>query len=214
MDTTPIIALKNVQFAYSGSSILFENLNFELYHGQQIGIEGPNGCGKTTLLRLITGLEKPRSGQLFFHGEAVTNASQLQELRRSIGYILQNSDDQLFSPTVLEEVAFGPLNLGMTKSQARDRAMETLESLGISKLSECLTYKLSGGEKKLVAIASVLSMRPEALLLDEPTIFLDESAQQRITDILCKQTIARIVISHDKAFLKAVSQTQITMPKM
>ena len=202
MPVNPILTLESVTFGYAGRPPLFKELGFELYHREQIGLYGPNGSGKTTLLRLIMGLEKPQGGRVLFHGQPAENAQALHRLRCGIGFVLQNSDDQLFSPTVLEDVAFGPLNLGMTRSAARDRAVETLESLGLEKFADRLTHRLSGGEKKMVSIASVLSMRPEALLLDEPTAFLDDDSRERITAILQGQSIARIVVSHDRAFLE------------
>ena len=202
MPTSPILTLENVTFGYAGRPPLFKELSFELHPHQQIGLYGPNGSGKTTLLRLIMGLETPQSGRVLFHGLTTDDAQSLHRLRCGIGFVLQNSDDQLFSPTVLEDVAFGPLNLGLSRQAARERAMETLESLGLETFADRATHRLSGGEKKMVSIASVLSMRPEALLLDEPTAFLDDDSRERITGILKGQNIARVVVSHDRCFLE------------
>ncbi len=198
---TPIMALELIDFAYPGRPMLFNQLRLTLREGEQAGLHGPNGSGKTTLLRLIMGLETPQSGRLLYRGVAVADGAALHRLRCGVGYVMQNSEDQLFSVTVLEEVAFGPLNLGLKRGEARDRAMETLENMGLSKLADRTTHRLSLGEKKMVAIASVLSMRPEALLLDEPTASLDDEARARIIDILRQHSLARIVVSHDKDFL-------------
>ena len=122
-----------------------------------------------------------------------------------MGYVLQNADDQLFFPTVLEDVAFGPLNLGLGNAEARSRAEETLASLGLADYAERLAHRLSGGEKTLVALATVLAMRPEALLLDEPTTGLDADARERIIGVLNDLSTARIVISHDWDFLERVA---------
>jgi cobalt/nickel transport system ATP-binding protein len=207
MPDTPILALEDITFGYAGTAALFSGLCFTLRRHEKIGLHGPNGSGKTTLLRLIMGLEAPQSGKVLFHGAPVDNWQALHRLRCGVGLILQNSDDQLFSPTVLEDVAFGPLNLGLKRPEARARAMETLESIDLAKLADRVTHRLSGGEKKMVAIASVLSMRPEALLLDEPTAFLDDDSRNRIIGILQAQHIARIVVSHDRAFLEQTAST-------
>lgn len=207
MPDTSILALEHISFAYAGRPALFDNLCFTLNRGERTGLYGPNGSGKTTLLRLIMGLETPQSGRVLFHNAPVDDDHTRHRLRCGIGFVLQNSDDQLFSPTVLEDVAFGPLNLGMKRHEARDRAMETLESLGLTTLADRQTHRLSGGEKKMVSIASVLSMRPEALLLDEPTAFLDEEARERIIHILQGQNLARIVVSHDRDFLEQTASS-------
>lgn len=203
MSDTPILTLDHLAFAYPGRPALFTDCCLSLHASDRVGLFGPNGSGKTTLLRLIMGLEAPHKGRVLFHGEPVADAKTLHRLRCGIGFVLQNSDDQLFSPTVLEDVAFGPLNLGLSRGEARDRAMETLDSMGLAALADRFAHRLSGGEKKMVALASVLSMRPEALLLDEPTTFLDDGARERIIDILGQRDIARIVVSHDRAFLEA-----------
>lgn len=157
------------------------------------------------------GLESPQGGRVLFHGVPVDNGQILHRLRCSVGFILQNSDDQLFSPTVLEDVAFGPLNLGLKRHEARERAMQTLDSMGLAKFADRLTHRLSGGEKKMVSIAAVLAMRPEALLLDEPTAFLDDASKERIIDILQQQAIARIVVSHDKNFLEQTTSSLVSL---
>ena len=203
----PILGLENIHFAHAGRPPICSGLCLNLHSGEQIGLFGPNGSGKTTLLRLIMGLEKPQKGRILLHGLPVADAKTLHRLRCSIGFVLQNSEDQLFSPTVLEDVAFGPLNIGLNRQEARDRAMETLESMGISSLADRQTHRLSGGEKKMVSIATVLSMRPEALFLDEPTSFLDDEAKNRIIATLQGQSTARIVVSHDRHFLEQTAST-------
>lgn len=207
MPDTPILTLEDITFGYAGSPALFNGLCFSLRQHEQIGLYGPNGSGKTTLLRLIMGLETPQNGRVLFHGVPVDSGQVLHRLRCGIGFILQNSDDQLFSPTVLEDVAFGPLNLGLKRHEARERAMETLESMGLAKFADRMIHRLSGGEKKMIAIASVLSMRPEALLLDEPTAFLDEESRDKIVSILQTLDIARIVVSHDRKFLEQTTSS-------
>lgn len=200
--TDALVTLESADFAYPGKPCLFKGLDFALRPGMQIGLHGPNGSGKTTFFRLLMGLEKLHSGSLLLHGKPVRSEADLRRLRCTIGLILQNAEDQLFSPTVLEDVAFGPLNLGLGRDEARQRAVETLESMGMADFADRLTHRLSGGEKKLISIATVLSMRPEALLLDEPTAFLDEGARQKLIAILRALPTPRIIISHDHCFLE------------
>lgn len=211
MPDCALVSLEEVRFGYTGSPLLFDGLNFSLHEGERIGLYGPNGCGKTTLLRLLMGLEQPQGGRLLLWDSPVVQSQDFYRLRCTIGFVLQNSEEQLFSPTVLEDVAFGPLNLGMTRRDAKHRAMETLERLEIANLAERPIHRLSGGEKKMVALASVLSMRPKALLLDEPTSFLDETSREKIIALLQRESLARVVVSHDKQFLKRTVSTLLTV---
>ena len=211
MSDSAVFALEGVTFAYPGRDPVFLDASFSLLPGSRVGLYGPNGTGKTTLFRLITGLESPQQGIIRFHGQVLEREKDFRPLRRCVGLVLQNAEDQLFCPTVLEDVAFGPLNLGMTPDEARERACRTLEELGLSGFENRLTHRLSGGEKKLVSLASVLAMRPEALLLDEPTNGLDPRARERIIALLAGLPIARIVISHDWDFLARTSTEYLTV---
>ncbi len=210
-EPAPIFALDEVSFAYPEGRPLFDCLNFALRDGESIGLMAPNGSGKTTLLRLTMGLERPLSGRVLLRGAPVADARAWRELRRKVGVTLQAADDQLFCPTVLEDVAFGPLNLGLGRDAARDAALEALRLLGLEGFEHRLTHKLSGGEKKMVALASVLSMRPQALLLDEPAAGLDQAAEKRLMDILKELPAARLVISHDRSFLRETVSRALTI---
>lgn len=207
----PIFALDHVSFAYPGGRLLLKEVSLALRPGERVGLYGPNGSGKTTLFRLITGLAHPAGGRVLFHGQVVGDEKGFAALRRKVGLVLQHAEDQLFCPTVLEDVAFGPLNLGLGPEAARERAVATLHSLGLVGFESRLTHRLSGGEKKLVSLAAVMAMRPEALLLDEPTNDLDPEARERITEVLQGQATARIVISHDWEFLAATSDRYISI---
>ena len=211
---TPIFSLKGISFGYDQCNRMrpvLHDVDFSLHPGQRIGLYGPNGSGKTTLFRCITGLARPQSGQVLFHGVPLNDEKDFHGLRCKVGFVLQHAEDQLFFPSVLEDVAFGPLNLGLSPEAARDRAHETLRNLGLDGFENRLTHRLSGGEKKLVSLAAVLAMRPEALLLDEPTNGLDNEARERIIDILQKLPTARITISHDWDFLARISTTYLTL---
>ena len=202
----PLLEARQLSFAYAdaGKAALCE-VNFRLWPGERLGLYGPNGSGKTTLFRCLTGLERPQSGEILLYGKPMRTEKDFRILRRSVGYVLQNADDQLFFPTVLEDVAFGPLNLGLGPEAARARAEETLAGLGLEDCGQSLSDRLSGGEKTLVALAAVLAMRPEAMLLDEPTTGLDAEARQRIIVALKELSAARMVISHDWDFLERVT---------
>ena len=196
----PILALEHISFTYAGGRQVFRDMDFALYPDRKIGLYGPNGSGKTTFFRLIMGLAAPQEGRILFHGRPLETEKDFRELRCKVGLVLQHAEDQLFCPTVLEDVAFGPLNLGCSQDEARVRAAFTLERLG-----------LAGGEKKLVSLATVLVMEPEALLLDEPTNGLDPEARQRIIGVLKTLPTARIIISHDWDFLAETSSEYLTV---
>ncbi len=207
----PIIELKGVTFGYPGGPPILRDLDFALCPGQRIGIMAPNGSGKTTLFHLIMGLVKPLSGQVSIFGKALREEKDFAEVRRRVGLLFQDPDDQLFSPTVLEDVAFGPLNLGKTKSEAAAIARQTLAFLGLNGFEDRITFKLSGGEKRLVSLATVLAMEPEVLLLDEPENGLDTRTRARLMEILLGLDIAYILISHELEFLAAATNIIYTM---
>ena len=212
--TTAIFSLKGISFGYGQKDSMrpvLHDVDFSLHPGQRIGLYGPNGSGKTTLFRCITGLARPQSGQVLFHGSPLNTENDFYTLRCKVGFVLQHAEDQLFFPTVLEDVAFGPLNLGLAADEARERAVATLRDLGLAGFEDRLTHRLSGGEKKLVSLAAVMAMQPEALLLDEPTSGLDNDARQRIIDILSSLDTARITISHDWDFLAQTSTQYLTI---
>lgn len=202
-----IFSLEQVEVTYTdtrGPRRVLQDVSFALAPGQRTGLYGPNGSGKTTLFRCITGLVRPSRGLVRFHGKILHDEKDFHALRCKVGFVLQHADNQLFFPTVLEDVAFGPLNLGFSAAEAEEQARATLQRLWLSGFEQRLTHHLSGGEKKLVALATVLAMEPEALLLDEPTNDLDQDARQRLIDILCDLPTALMVISHDWDFLSRV----------
>jgi cobalt/nickel transport system ATP-binding protein len=200
--TAPLIELQNITFAYPGApSPVFQDFNFQLLPGKHVGLIGPNGCGKTTMLHLIMGLLRPQAGSIFIFGEEVKKEQDFVQVRQKVGLLFQNADDQLFCPTVIEDVAFGPLNQGKPPAEAIRIAQETMERLGLSGFEDRVTYKLSGGEKKLVSLATVLAMQPQLLLLDEPTTGLDEKTKHRLIHILQDLDIAFMIVSHERDFL-------------
>jgi len=208
----PLLELRRICFTYPGAARpVLDAMDFCFQSGDRMGLFGPNGSGKTTLLHVVMGLLRPASGEVFFGGAPCRVEKDFAQVRRSIGLLLQNADDQLFNPTVLDDVAFGPLNLGLSPDEARARAVETMDYLGLSGFEDRLTHRLSGGEKKLVSLAGVLAMRPKALLLDEPTNGLDPETRDRIIAILNNLETSLIVISHDWDFLDQTTTTFLTI---
>lgn len=201
-----IIHLEHIQFAYTPSKLVFENLEFSFHSAERAGLIGHNGSGKTTLVHLIMGLLHPQAGRIEIFGRDRAREADFVEVRARIGFLFQDPDDQLFCPTVAEDVAFGPLNLGLPKDQVREVVGETLDRLGLAGFEDRVTYKLSGGEKRLVSLATILAMKPDMLLLDEPVAGLDEETTDRLVDLLGELGLPYLIISHDREFLSRTVQ--------
>jgi cobalt/nickel transport system ATP-binding protein len=204
-----IVRLEKVSFTYPGipsPQLVLDTVDLQLCRGERVGLVGSNGSGKTTLFHLITGLLHPDQGEIEVFGKKRRNEKDFKEVRERVGLLFQDSDDQLFCPTVAEDVAFGPLNLGRSRERAMDTVGEVLATLGLAGFEKRLTYKLSGGEKRLVALATVLAMEPEILLLDEPTTGLDEETVERITDLLTGSDLTYLIASHNDDFLQRTTK--------
>ncbi len=207
-----LIELKNITFSWPGTKkSVLDVLDFKLYERDKVGLIGPNGSGKTTLFHIIVGLLQADKGKIIFKGKEITSEKDFRTVRINIGLLFQDADDQLFSPTVLEDVAFGPLNLGSSREVALQTSMDTLEKLGLSGFENRIIHKLSGGEKTLVALATILAMKPKALLLDEPTNNLDPPTRDHLITIINNLEETCIIISHDWDFLSATCQKTLAM---
>jgi cobalt/nickel transport system ATP-binding protein len=208
----PLLELRQISFSYPESERpLLDALDFSFSSHQRIGIIGPTGLGKTTFLHLLVGLVQPNSGSILFRGRPLSK-DKLRELRRCLGFVFQNPEDQLFSPTVLEDVAFGPLNLGLSAAEARQAASEALGLVGLAGYEARITHKLSGGEKKLLALATILAMRPQALLLDEPSTGLDPDTRDHILEVITTRLdLGLIIVSHDWDFLYHATEELYTL---
>lgn len=205
-----LIRLHDIAFRYNGTTPVLDGLELELHHGDRVIITGDNGTGKSTLFHLIMGLIAPLRGDIHLFGAPCSSEEDFKETRKRIGLLFQEPDHQLFCPSVLEDVAFGPLNLGYSHKDARDLAMYTLTDLGISHLAERPPYHLSGGEKRLVALAGVLAMKPDVLLLDEPTNGLDRKTRHRLLSILKELPLKGImIISHDLDYFKNITNRRL-----
>ncbi|MCF4165587.1 energy-coupling factor ABC transporter ATP-binding protein [Zavarzinia compransoris] len=207
---TPLLALSDVTVERGGRAVL-ANACLELRAGERLALVGANGAGKTTLLRTLIGLEKPVRGTVSAFGTPRRAEKDFRAVRARAGFLFQDADDQLFCPTVIDDVAFGPLNLGLDARDAADKARDILDRLRLGHLAERVTHGLSGGEKRLVALAGVLAMEPEALLLDEPTNALDHDHYLRLLDILTGLPMAMIVVSHDRRFLHRLATRVVAL---
>jgi cobalt/nickel transport system ATP-binding protein len=205
MDNTEVIInLKGVSFLYHGNQSqrpVLDDLNLQICRGERVGLVGPNGSGKTTLFHLLMGLLRPTQGEIVVFGKKRQQEKDFREVREKIGLLFQDSDDQLFCPTVAEDVAFGPLNLGKSQEEALEITRQVLKRLALEEFENRLTYKLSGGEKRLISLATVLAMQPEVLVLDEPTTGLDEDTVERLIQILISSDLTYLIASHNRDFL-------------
>jgi cobalt/nickel transport system ATP-binding protein len=173
-----------------------DGLDFSVMKGERIALMGANGAGKSTLLLTLTGVLLPQRGSLVVNGIPVKKEN-LRELRRGCGLVFQNPDDQIFMPTVEDDVSFGPRNYGMGEAEIKERVEKVLASLGIAELKGRLAHHLSGGEKRLAALAGILVMEPLLLLLDEPLAFLDPAARRRLIAVLEGLPQTMILSTHD-----------------
>ena len=190
------VEAKNLRHAYADGTVALNGVTFRITHGESVGIIGANGAGKSTLLHHLNGCLGPSGGEVRI-GEIPVVKETLQEIRRTVGMVFQDPDDQLFMPTVFDDVAFGPLNLGLPVREVETRVTAALEQVGALHLRDKPPYHLSGGEKKRVAIATVLSMIPSILVMDEPTSGLDPFARRQLIAILKEFSHTRIIASHD-----------------
>jgi cobalt/nickel transport system ATP-binding protein len=185
----PAFALSAVGYRYHGGAVALREITLNIRQGEKVAIIGANGCGKSTLIKLLDGLIFPQQGTVEVFGEPLTEAGLRDEqrafrFRRRVGFVFQNSDAQLFSPTVREEIAFGPLQMGLSLAEVERRVADLAGMLDLNKLLERPPFQLSGGEKKKVAIACTMAVNPDVILLDEPTNGLDPRSQRWLVDLL------------------------------
>lgn len=190
------IKFDNVHFSYSNGYEALKGISFLITHGEKVALLGLNGAGKSTVLLHTNGLLLPSSGEVNIGGIPVTKKTA-SAVRRAVGMLFQNPDDQLFMPTVEEDVAFGPLNMGLEKEEVRRRVAEALERAGVAGLEKRAPFQLSGGQKKSVALATILSMEPDILVMDEPTSQLDLAARRRVVDVIASFSHTCLIATHD-----------------
>lgn len=191
-----IVEFQNVSFRYPDGTHALRDLSFRITHGESVGIIGANGAGKSTLLLQMNGCLMPTSGTVTIGDLPLTRKTR-QDIRRRVGLIFQNPDDQLFMPTVYDDVAFGPLNLGVDEAGVRERVQKALSSVNALELKDKPPHHLSGGQKSVVAIASVMAMDPDILALDEPAASLDPKSRRSLINMLKTFEHSKIIASHD-----------------
>jgi cobalt/nickel transport system ATP-binding protein len=198
------IQVRELTYAYPQGPTALHSLSFEVAAGERVGLVGPNGAGKTSLFLCLAGVLRPRAAVLRLGGLDVHDAGQRRRLPGAVGIVFQNSDDQIFNATVFDDVAFGPLNLELPPDEVRQRVAEALQRVGLTGLEERVPFHLSGGEKRRVALAGVLAMRPSVLLLDEPSMYLDPRGRRELIRLLQSLGGTQMIASHD---LELVLQT-------
>ncbi len=208
--TAPLFSLQGISFNYPGHPVL-EQVDFDLHPGERVALVGTNGAGKSTLLRLMVGLHRSSQGTLNAFGFQPQDEKTFREVRLRAGMLFQDPDDQLFCPTVLEDVTFGPLNQGKSMDEAMEIADGVLTTLGLKGFEQRITYRLSGGEKRLVSLATVLAMEPEVLLLDEPSNGLDDDTQERLLEHLKALPQAMVFVSHDRTFVEQLASRAVLL---
>ena len=190
-----MIEFRNVSFSYDRQQSVVEGLSFSIRKGESVGLIGANGAGKSTIMKLLLGLLSG-DGQILVDGLDL-NKKNLAAVRQKIGFVLQDSDNQMFMPTVYEDMCFGPLNYGLSREETDARVDAVLKSLGIEKLKHSYNHKISGGEKRMAAIATILAMEPEAILMDEPSTALDPVNRRTVINTIRRLKQTKLIASHD-----------------
>jgi cobalt/nickel transport system ATP-binding protein len=207
---TSLVQLDRVAYRYPDGVPALTDVSFSLAAGERVALLGPTGAGKSTLLQLLNGLLTPEAGTVAVDGTAVSEANA-PLVRRRVGFVFQNPDDQLFLPTLLEDVAFGPLNAGASREEAAARAHDALLGLGLAPSHGRAAHHLSGGEKRLAALATVLVSEPEVLVLDEPSGDLDARSRRRLLDALRARQETLLVATHDLEFARAICTRAVVL---
>ncbi|MGB9938131.1 MAG: ATP-binding cassette domain-containing protein [Methanobacterium sp.] len=196
-----ILETKEITYNYPDGTEALDKVNFKAREGKIIALLGPNGAGKSTLFLHFNGILRPISGSIFVNGKKIEyNKKSLMNVRQNVGIVFQNPDDQLFAPTVVEDVAFGPMNMGLSKEEVEKRVDDALERVGMGEYKNKAPHHLSGGQKKRVAIAGILAMKPKIMVLDEPTSGLDPKGASQILRLLYnlnKEGMTIIISTHD-----------------
>ena len=191
-----MIEFRHVDFSYEKDRPVLRDLSFCIEKGESVGLIGANGAGKSTVMKLLLGLLAPSSGEILVDGIRVEKKT-LPEIRRKLGFVLQNSDNQMFMPTVYEDMIFAPLNYGLSREEAEKRVDAVLRKLGLQELKHRHNHRISGGEKRMAAIATILAMEPEAVLMDEPSSALDPYNRRLVINTVRELPQTKLITSHD-----------------
>ena len=190
-----MLEFRNVSFSYEPGTPVLDNLSFHIRKGETVGLIGANGSGKSTIMKLMLGL-LPAQGEILVDGMPVIKQN-LPPIRQKIGFVLQDSDNQMFMPTVYEDMIFGPRNYGLSREEADARVDRVLKELGLESLKYRHNHKISGGEKRMAAIATILAMEPEMIVMDEPSTALDPVNRRRVISTINSRKETKLIASHD-----------------
>lgn len=205
-----IVQAENLTHTYSDGTTGISNISFRITHGESVALVGANGAGKSTLLLHLNGCLMATEGEIRI-GDYPLNKANIKAVRRSVGMVFQEPDDQLFMPTVFDDVAFGPISLGLPEDQVTNRVEDALETVGAKHLTNRQPYRLSGGEKRAVAVATILATSPDILVLDEPTSNLDPVSRRRLIELLKTFDHTKIIATHDLDMALDVCERTIVM---
>lgn len=197
-----MIAVAGLSYSYPDGRSALSDLHFNVDEGESVGLIGPNGAGKTSLFLCLCGVLPVPRGKITIAGLDPANLDHRKQLPQKVGIVFQNSDDQLFSSTIFDDVAFGPLNMKLPPDEVRHRVTEALRSVGMSGSEDRVPFHLSGGEKRRAAIAGILAMRPEVLLLDEPSMFLDPRGRKELRQLIRTLPGTKVIATHDLALVR------------
>jgi cobalt/nickel transport system ATP-binding protein len=208
--STPVLDLRRVAYAYPGGHQALFGIDLHVHPGERVALLGPNGAGKTTLVLHLNGILTPGHGSVHVSGLPVTE-DNLLEVRRRVGIVFQDPDDQLFMPTVRDDVAFGPANLGLRGPELDHRVQEALAAVDVGDLADRAPHHLSFGQRRRVAIATVLAMRPEILVLDEPSSNLDPASRRELADILRSLDVTILMVTHDLPYAVELCERSVVL---
>jgi len=210
--STPTIAVDGLSFSYPDGTPALRDIDVHIHPGEHVALLGPNGAGKTTLILHMNGIHLPQRGSIHVSGLELRPDS-VAEIRRRVGIVFQDPDDQLFMPTVAEDVAFGPQNLGLEGGELDDRVRRALAAVEVEDLADRPPNHLSFGQKRRVAIAGVLAMEPEIIVLDEPTSNLDPASRKELFEILSGLEVTQLIVSHDLGFAEALCDRALILDR-
>lgn len=204
------VEVSDLHYAYPDGQVALAGVSFDVAPGERVALLGPNGAGKTTLAHHLNGIRRADRGVVTV-GDHVLSDDTLGEIRKQVGLVFQNPDDQLFMPTVAEDVAFGPANLGLSGHELAHTVADALDAVGAADLTSRVPHHLSGGERRRVSLATVLAMKPSILVLDEPTSGLDPAGRRELIEVLQSIEVAQLVITHDLYFALELCSRSLIM---
>jgi cobalt/nickel transport system ATP-binding protein len=208
-----VIHVEQLTYVYPSGHTALEHVDLRVAAAESVGLVGPNGAGKTTLFLCLSGVLMPAHGTVIVAGLPLGNPSQRRRLPEKLGIVFQQSDDQLFNVTVFDDVAFGPLNLGLPEKEVRQRVTEALSQVGLEGFEERVPFHLSGGEKRRAALAGVLAMRPDILLLDEPSMHLDPRGRRELISLVGRLPNTKLIASHDLELILATCARAVVLDR-